>query len=185
MSAATSPAAAWEPHREALARARLLALDVDGVLTDGRVVYAGLEEVQAFDVRDGQGLVWLRRAGVHVAWITGRGSPATEKRARELGVDELHMRCTDKRAALADVQRRLGIAREETVAVGDDLPDLALAAGAGLFAAPPDARPEVLARAAMTTAAGGGAGCVREVAEAILRARGAWQALLEGASALG
>lgn len=169
----------WERHRDLLARARLLALDVDGVLTDGRVVYAGAEELQAFDVQDGQGLVWLRRAGVHVAWITGRGSQATEKRARELGVSELYMRCPDKRAALADVQRRLGVAREETVAVGDDLPDLALAEGAGLFVAPPNARPEVQARASFLTAARGGAGCVREVAEALLRARGAWQELLE------
>ena len=87
MSASQPSAPAWELHRAALARARLLALDVDGVLTDGRVVYAGEMELQAFDVQDGQGLVWLRRAGVHVAWITGRGSPATEKRARELGVD--------------------------------------------------------------------------------------------------
>jgi 3-deoxy-D-manno-octulosonate 8-phosphate phosphatase (KDO 8-P phosphatase) len=182
---APPPAPPWERHRAALARARLLALDVDGVLTDGRVVYAGAEELQAFDVQDGQGLVWLRRAGVHVAWITGRGSQATEKRARELGVSELHMRCPDKRAALLDVQRRLGVAREETVAVGDDLPDLALADGAGLFAAPPNARPEVQARAGFLTAARGGAGCVREVAEALLQARGAWQALLERAGALG
>ena len=95
------------------------------------------------------------------------------------------MRCPDKRAALLDVQRRLDIPLADTVAVGDDLPDLALAACAGLFAAPPNARPEVLARAAFTTAARGGAGCVREVAEAMLRARGAWQALLERAGTLG
>ncbi|MEM7305253.1 MAG: phenylphosphate carboxylase subunit delta [Planctomycetota bacterium] len=164
----------WEEHREVLARARLLALDVDGVLTDGRVVYVGSEELQAFHVLDGQGLRWLQRAGVEVTWITGRGCAATAKRAAELGVDELHMAAGNKRDVLAGVQARLGVSPRETVAVGDDAPDLALAAGAALFACPPGASAELRARAAVVTEAAGGAGCVREVAEAILRAKGVW-----------
>lgn len=166
--------ATWSDHADALARVRLVALDVDGVLTDGRVIYVGDEESQAFDVQDGQGLAWLRKAGVHVAWITGRGSRPTEKRAAELGVDELHMRTRDKHAKLAEVQERLGVSVEETLVMGDDLPDLGLARGAALLVAPANARPEVRERAAFVTSSTGGRGAVREVCDAILRARGAW-----------
>jgi 3-deoxy-D-manno-octulosonate 8-phosphate phosphatase (KDO 8-P phosphatase) len=174
--------AGFEPHREALARAKLVALDVDGVLTDGRVVYVGTAEAQAFDVQDGAALVWLQSHGVRVAWISGRGSPATEKRAGELGVAELHLGVRDKRAVLLDLQRRLGIPRAETIAVGDDLADLGLAAEAGLFVAVANACADVRARAGMVTVARGGAGAVRELAEAILRAQGSWAALLERAA---
>lgn len=157
-----------------LARARLVVLDVDGTLTDGRVTYAGEEELQAFSVADGQGIVWLREAGVDVAWISGRGCRATERRAAELDVRELHLRVASKSAALEGVQERLGVSSDETVAMGDDLPDLDLAAGAALFACPANARPELRERAALVTAAGGGAGAVRELCEAILRAKGVW-----------
>ena len=165
---------AWEEHREVLARARLLALDVDGVLTDGRIAYLGAEELQTFHVLDGQGLRWLQRAGVEVAWITGRGSAATEKRAHELGVHELHMGVGDKHEVLAGVQERLGISAEETVAMGDDLPDLGLARGAALLVSPPGAAAELRERAAFVTRAAGGRGAVRELAEALLRAKGLW-----------
>ena len=169
--------ASWADHQEALARVRLVALDVDGVLTDGRVIYVGDEEAQAFDVQDGQGLAWLRRAGVHVAWITGRGCEATERRGRELGVVELHVGVRDKFATLSEVQARLGVGADETLAMGDDVPDLGLARGAGIFIAPATARPEVRARAAVVTDASGGRGAVREACEAVLRARGAWDEL--------
>lgn len=165
--------------RECLARARLLALDVDGTLTPGRVVYAGGVEVQSFCVHDGQGLVWLRRAGVVLAWISGRGCDATRRRAAELGVDELHLKVRSKSAVLQEIQRRLGIAAAETVAMGDDLPDLALAAGSGVFACPADARPEVRERADLVTAARAGEGAARELAEALLRARDQWDGTLE------
>lgn len=163
---------------EVLARTRLLALDVDGTLTDGRVVYVGERELQAFYVRDGLGLVWLARAGVTLAWITGRGCRATERRADELGVSELHMWVSSKRDALAGVQERLGLAPADTVAMGDDLPDLGMAERAALFACPGNATEEVRERAALVTRAPGGAGAVRELAEAILRAKGLWQATL-------
>jgi 3-deoxy-D-manno-octulosonate 8-phosphate phosphatase (KDO 8-P phosphatase) len=172
--------AAWEDHADALARVRLVALDVDGVLTDGRVIYVGDVEAQLFDVQDGQGLAWLKRAGIALAWITGRGAACTEKRAAELGVDALHMRTRDKHATLRDVQARLGISAEETLAMGDDVADLGLARAAALFVAPANARPELKARASFVTAASGGRGAVREVCEALLRARGAWAALLDG-----
>jgi len=165
--------------QERLRSARLVALDVDGVLTDGRVVHTGAYEIQVFDVRDGLGLKLLQREGLTVAWISGRGCPATQVRAAELGVSEVHLRSGPKGPVLASLQARLGVRRDETVAMGDDLPDLALAAHAGLFAAPADAHPEVLARAELVCSARGGRGAVRELAEAILRARGAWQRALD------
>ena len=161
-----------------LARAELLALDVDGTLTDGRVVYVGEEERQSFCVLDGQGLAWLREVGVAVCWITGRGCDATLRRAKELGIVEVHRRAGHKDEVLADVQERLGIAPEATVAMGDDLPDLALARRAALFAAPATARAEVRARAGWVSRAPAGNGAVRELAEAILKAKGRWEELL-------
>jgi len=165
-------------HARVLAGVRLLALDVDGTLTDGRVTYAeldgGVGELQAFHVQDGQALVWLQRAGVAVAWISGRGSAPTRRRAEELGVAELHLRAGPKDGVLAGIQARLGIAVEHTAAMGDDLPDLALQRRAAFFAAPADARPEVRSAADLVTSARGGRGAVRELAEAILAAQGRW-----------
>jgi len=155
-----------------LARARLLVLDVDGTLTDGRVAYVGEEELAVFHVHDGQGLVRLAAAGVHVAWITGRGSRAVERRARELGVSELHQHVKDKAEALRALQSRLDVTPARTVAMGDDLADLQMAPLAALFAAPANARPEVLERAGLVTAARGGEGAVRELVDRLLRARG-------------
>jgi 3-deoxy-D-manno-octulosonate 8-phosphate phosphatase (KDO 8-P phosphatase) len=172
-------APANEPDPRQLAGVRLFVLDVDGVLTDGRVWYVGEEEIQGFSVHDGQGLVWLKRAGVQVAWISGRGSPATERRAAELGIVELHLRSGPKGEVLRAVQGRLEITPAQTAAMGDDLPDLALFAHAGFCAAPANARPEVKRRAHYVATASGGAGAVREVAELILRAQGAWHSLLE------
>ena len=157
---------------ERLARVRLVVLDVDGVLTDGRIRYAGEDELMQFDVKDGLGLVLLRRAGVALAWISGRGCEATEKRARELGVEELHLRSGPKGVVLEGVQRRLGVAVEQTLAMGDDLPDLELAERAGVFVAPADGVPALCERADWVTRAGGGRGAVREVADRILAAKG-------------
>lgn len=169
-------------QRDALARAQLLALDVDGTLTDGRVVYVGETELQSFCVRDGQGLVWLRRAGVKLAWISGRGCEATERRARELGVEFVHLRCKDKTAALAGVQAELGIGPSETLAMGDDLPDLALAKGASFLATPADGQAELRARADLVTSAPAGQGAVRELCELCLAAKGLWEDLIDSAA---
>ena len=166
---------------ERLARARLVALDVDGVLTDGRVTLAGEVEVQSFDVHDGQGLVWLRRAGVQVAWITGRGCESTARRASELGIEELHMRSGPKAEVLARVQAEHKIDPADTVAMGDDLPDFGLAERASVFVAPANARAEVRARADFTTTCRGGRGAVRELVEAILSAQGRWASIVDPA----
>lgn len=153
-----------------LAGARLLALDVDGVLTDGRVIYTGEQEAQCFDVKDGAGLAALVRSGLPVVWITGRGCAATSRRADELGA-RLMTGIQDKSEALAAVQAELGLGPEETVAMGDDLADLAMASLAAVFIAPADAVSEVRARADWVTAGAGGRGAVREVCDALLAAR--------------
>jgi 3-deoxy-D-manno-octulosonate 8-phosphate phosphatase (KDO 8-P phosphatase) len=158
---------------EHLAAIRLAVFDVDGVLTDGRVAYVGGEELQTFDVKDGQGLAWLSQAGIELAWITGRGCRATEVRAAEFGV-HLHMRSGPKQERLAAVQEELGIDPERTLAMGDDLADLALASRAQVFCCPGDARPEVRAAAHLVCTQGGGRGAVREVCEALLAAKGNW-----------
>jgi 3-deoxy-D-manno-octulosonate 8-phosphate phosphatase (KDO 8-P phosphatase) len=165
--------------RGVLARVLLLALDVDGCLTDGRVVLGPKGEIQAFDVHDGQGLKWLQGASVRVCWISGRGSRATRKRARELGIAELHTGVGSKEQVLRGVQARLGLSSEATAAMGDDLADLGLRRAAAFFAAPADAREEVRARADLVTSAPGGRGAVRELCEHILRAKGRWQAILD------
>lgn len=157
-------------------------MDVDGTLTNGQVTYVGTEESQSFDVIDGQGLVWLRKAGIKLAWITGRGCAATSRRAEELQIDYKVLKCRDKYAALQEIQAELGISQEQTLSMGDDLPDLALAKGSGFFCAPAQAQPEVLKRADYVTRLAAGSGAVREVCELYLRASGQWQAI-EGASA--
>lgn len=175
---------------ERLARVRLVVLDVDGTLTDGAIVYGGavggtgdgVVEWQRFCVRDGYGLVRLREAGVRVAWITGRGCRATEHRAAELRVDALVVRSGPKAAALARVQEELGVAPAETLAMGDDLPDLALFERAAVAACPSDAVAEVRAAAHLVTRARGGHGAVREVCERVLAARGLWPGTIAGAA---
>jgi 3-deoxy-D-manno-octulosonate 8-phosphate phosphatase (KDO 8-P phosphatase) len=167
--------------RTKLARVRLVCLDVDGVLTDGRIVYGPrgrAEELQFYHVQDGIAIEWLRAHDLAVVWISGRGSRTTEVRAAELGVSELHTRVKDKRAVLEEVQQRLAIGAHETVVMGDDLPDLALLGACSVFAAPRNAVREVRARATFVTRASGGAGAVRELACAILQARGVWDALV-------
>lgn len=164
-----------------LAMARLLVLDVDGVLTDGRVVYGDYGEQQSFSAHDGAALRWLMKEGVKLAWITGRGCAATERRAHELGIDELIQVQGPKGESMEEIQARWDIGEAETVAMGDDLADLALRRRSRFFAAPPDARAEIRRVADLVTSATGGHGAVRELVEHILRAKGRWQAILDAA----
>jgi 3-deoxy-D-manno-octulosonate 8-phosphate phosphatase (KDO 8-P phosphatase) len=171
-----------------LARARLLVLDVDGVLTDGRIVYAtgpqGISELQSFHVQDGIALRWLQRElGMRIAWITGRGCAVTQHRARELEIDALEMNAEPKRTTLSKVQERFGIGVEDTIAVGDDFPDFGLRARAALFVAPANARAEIKAVSDIVLARAGGDGAVRELCEILLTARGRWQAVIDAAAA--
>jgi 3-deoxy-D-manno-octulosonate 8-phosphate phosphatase (KDO 8-P phosphatase) len=170
-----------------LARARLLVLDVDGVLTDGRITYVdlpdGTAEAQSFHVHDGMSLRWLReKALMRVAWITGRGCAATERRARELEIDALEMEAEPKRETLAKLQARFGIGVEDTIACGDDFPDFGLRARAALFVAPANARAEIKAVSDIVLSRAGGDGAVRELAEILLVARGLWQDVVDSAA---
>ena len=157
------------------ARIRLLVLDVDGVLTDGGLLYGPSgEEWKRFDVHDGMAIVAARRAGLEIAVISGRASPAVTRRMAELGVAEVHQGASDKAAVLGAIVGRLGVSAAEVAAMGDDLPDLPLLARAGLSLAPANAVPEVRRAARWVARSRGGAGAVREAIEMLLRARRAW-----------
>ena len=152
-------------------RVRLLVLDVDGVLTDGRLyVAASGEEFKVFHVRDGAGIVALQRAGIAVAIISGRDSAAVSHRADELGIRHVRQGVADKAAALRSLLGELGVAAEQTACVGDDTPDLPMLAAAGLAIAVADAHPAVRAAAHWVTRANGGCGAVRETCDLLLSA---------------
>lgn len=163
---------------ELLRPVRLVVLDVDGTLTDGAVTIGPGGESLRFSVTDGFGIKALQKAGIAVAWITGRSSPATVARAEQLGVTELRLGQLHKTEALREIQASLGIEPRQTAAMGDDLPDLSLRACVGFLAAPANARLEVASRADFVTHAHGGAGAVRELAEMILRAQGHWSGIV-------
>jgi len=156
-------------------RTRLLVLDVDGVLTDGVLVYgASGEEIKRFHVRDGLALLQARRAGVEVAIVSGRASAAVTRRMSELGVVEVHQGVGDKEALLRGLLARLGVSAAETAVMGDDLPDLPLMRMAGIAMAPVDAAPEARQAADWVSRSAGGHGAVREAVEWLLRSRKAW-----------
>jgi 3-deoxy-D-manno-octulosonate 8-phosphate phosphatase (KDO 8-P phosphatase) len=153
-------------------RIRLAVFDVDGVFTDGRLYYgADGENLKVFHVHDGQGVKRLLRAGVAVAVISGRDSPAVARRTRDLGVEHVFQGDEDKQPIFERLLAKLGIAAEEAACVGDDLPDLPLLRAAGLAVAVPNALAAVRAEAHLVTSATGGCGAVREVCDLILDAR--------------
>ena len=163
-----------------LAQLRLLVLDVDGVLTDGTVLYGtGLEEVKAFHTRDGAGLALWRDAGLLTTFITGRGGDSVQRRAQELRIGRIWERARDKTAAFDEMLAHFGVTESQTVVMGDDVPDLRMLERAGFAAAPADASPDVLPRVHLVTRAPGGRGAVRELIEHVLRATGRWDALLD------
>jgi 3-deoxy-D-manno-octulosonate 8-phosphate phosphatase (KDO 8-P phosphatase) len=156
-------------------RIRLLVLDVDGVLTDGGLVYtASGEETKRFHVHDGLALVAALKAGLQIAVLSGRASAAVTRRMAELGVAEVHQGVADKVAALDALRARLGLAPREVAVMGDDLPDLAAMARAGLALAPANAVAEVKRAADWVARRRGGEGAVREAVEMLLKARRSW-----------
>jgi 3-deoxy-D-manno-octulosonate 8-phosphate phosphatase (KDO 8-P phosphatase) len=167
------------PLDERLVQVDVLVLDVDGVLTDGRVIYSDSgAEVQAFDVRDGTGLSLWRRAGKRAAAITGRGSEALQRRAVELGLNPVIQKAADKATAFVELLASLDVEPSRVIAIGDDLPDLPVLRRAGVGVAVADACPELRAAADFVTAAPGGRGAVREMIELVLKAQGRWQNLV-------
>jgi 3-deoxy-D-manno-octulosonate 8-phosphate phosphatase (KDO 8-P phosphatase) len=166
-----------ESLRVRLARVRLLACDVDGTLTDGGITFdsAG-NEARRFHTHDGLGIVLAGTVGLRTVWITGRDSPLVARRARELGVTDLLQGVRDKASALAQLGARLAVAPDEIAFIGDDLNDLPGMRFAGVALAPADAARDVRAAADLVVERPGGSGAVREAIEAILRARGDWDA---------
>jgi 3-deoxy-D-manno-octulosonate 8-phosphate phosphatase (KDO 8-P phosphatase) len=155
-----------------LRKIELLILDVDGVLTDGRLYFSGKgEALKVFHVRDGHGLKLLRGSGVEVAAFSGRRSAAVTARMRELKLRHVVQGCGDKVAALFALTQRLGIEPLACACMVDDTPDLPLMSAVGFAAAVADAHPLVLAAAHWVSSAPGGQGAVRELSDAILRAR--------------
>lgn len=163
---------------EQAVRLKILVLDVDGVLTDGRITYSSSgEELKAFNIKDGLGIKLVQRAGIRVAIITGRRSTIVERRARELGIEHLVQGRDDKLKALEELCGELELELSECAYMGDDLPDLGaiMAAGIGLTVA--DAAGTVLNAADWQSTHPGGHGAVREACEALLKARGVWPEL--------
>jgi 3-deoxy-D-manno-octulosonate 8-phosphate phosphatase (KDO 8-P phosphatase) len=161
-----------------LERARAISLvcfDVDGVLTDGRIIYSERgDEIKAFHVQDGQAIKMLQANAIQVALITGRRSGIVERRAEELGIQHVYQGIADKAAALAELLDRLGLPTAAVAHVGDDLPDLPLFSIVGLAVGVPNGHPSALAATHYVTQLAGGHGVAREVCELLLRARDRW-----------
>lgn len=156
-------------------RIELILADVDGVLTDGSVVFdnQGIETKQ-FHIRDGMGIRLWQRAGYHFGLITGRSSHIVKLRASELGIDLLRQGFEEKLPVAREVMAQLGLVPEQVCFIGDDLPDLAVMQAVGLGVAVGDACAEVRSVADYVTQLGGGKGSVRETIEWILKAKGRW-----------
>jgi 3-deoxy-D-manno-octulosonate 8-phosphate phosphatase (KDO 8-P phosphatase) len=148
---------------------RLAAMDVDGTLTDGGIYMNGEEEFKKFNVRDGYGIVEMMRRGIEVAFISGRYSPSTDQRARDLGVRRVFNGTSDKSADLAAITREIGASPSEVAFIGDDIPDIPCIKWAGLGIAVADAPAEVKSAADVVLNSCGGACAVREAAEYIMR----------------
>ena len=158
---------------------RLLALDVDGTLTDGRLLFADDgTELKAFHVLDGQGLKLLERVGIAVALITARNSPLVERRAKDLGIPHVVQDCYDKGVALRSLCDQLAIPLRQAAFMGDDLPDLSAMQIAGLSIAPANAHAWVADRVHLQTALSGGHGAVRELCDWLIEVQGQRETLL-------
>ena len=164
---------------EAAKNIKLVLLDVDGVLTDGRLYYGNSgEELKAFDIQDGLGIKLLQEGGVKVGIITGRRSALLQRRAEELAISPLVQGREDKWLALNEMMENLGVSLEEIAFVGDDLPDLAVIKRVGLGITPANGSHIVASQADWQTKNSGGDGAVREIAELILSAQDKLESIL-------
>ena len=162
-----------------LQKIKLLALDVDGVLTDGSIYISPAGEgFKGFNAKDGMGISCALRSGLQIAVITGRQSPIVERRCEELGITLLQQGVKDKRLALQQMAQKLGLVREEIAYMGDDLNDIPAFKASGLNLVPADAAIEVMAVADIITKASGGRGAVREAITMILAAQDNWNVIV-------
>lgn len=165
--------------KEKLKHIELLLLDVDGVMTDGRIIWdANGTETKFFNVKDGHGIKLLQRAGIQVGIITGRVSPVVDLRAQELGIDILYQGALNKLESYHAIKERTGLSDQQIAYMGDDVIDVPVMRRAGFSAAPADALPEVLRVADYVARAKGGWGAVRELCDMLLKGRGMWQQLV-------
>jgi 3-deoxy-D-manno-octulosonate 8-phosphate phosphatase (KDO 8-P phosphatase) len=166
--------------QERAARIKLLLMDCDGVLTDGRIwVLEEGGDQKAFHTRDGLGIELLHRAGLRSGIISGRTSNAVERRARGLGMSFVRQGCEEKRKAYSDILREAGLTKAEVAFIGDDLNDIPLMLQSGLGVAVANAALETREYAHYVTTARGGRGAVREVVELILKSQGRWDEMVK------
>ena len=166
--------------QEKLAKIKLLLLDVDGVMTDGRIIYDNQgNELKAFDVKDGHGLKMLQRAGIKIGIITGRQSEVVAKRAAELGIDILYQKALTKLGPYREILAEQGLSDEQVAYVGDDVVDLPILRRVGFSATVADAVADVLPLVDYVTERTGGRGAVREICDLLLKASGQWERLTE------
>jgi 3-deoxy-D-manno-octulosonate 8-phosphate phosphatase (KDO 8-P phosphatase) len=164
---------------ERAAKIELLLLDVDGVLTDGGILYSDDgRELKRFHVRDGSGLKLWQVAGKRAAIVSGRSSPAVARRAAELGISPVLQGCAEKLPAFEAILDTTGLRPEQVCAIGDDLPDLPVLRRAGLAVAVADACFEVRGVADYVTALPGGAGAVRDAIEWLCKLQGTWAGIV-------
>lgn len=180
MNAGLDPLYMQEKSKSNLEDIKLLVLDVDGVLTDaGMIVNADGSESRSFNALDGHGIRLWRRAGLKVAFLSGRQVEATRYRAEQLEADYLFQNCFDKLSELKKLLEQLGLSPREVACIGDDLPDLPMIRYVGFSAAVANAVDEVKKYADYVTTRQGGRGAVREVIEYILKNAGKWQQLMK------
>jgi 3-deoxy-D-manno-octulosonate 8-phosphate phosphatase (KDO 8-P phosphatase) len=166
--------------REKITPIKLLILDVDGVLTDGKILYNDRgEEIKAFNVRDGHGLKLLMRAGIGIALITGRKSKVVLHRARDLGIKNVYQRVTNKIEVYEKILKGKKLKDENVGFVGDDLVDIPVLKRVGFSAAVGDAIPEVREVADYVASKKGGEGAVREICELLLKVQNKWEEITE------
>lgn len=159
---------------------KLIVSDVDGVWTDGRIIYTSERgEIKEFNVRDGLAVKLAQRAGITVALLTSRTSPALARRAEELRITDVRQGAANKLEELERLAQQLAIPFDQILYAGDDLPDLGPMKRVAISAAPSDAAPEVLAVATWKLTAPGGRGAFREVVERLLRERGEWDQIVQ------
>jgi 3-deoxy-D-manno-octulosonate 8-phosphate phosphatase (KDO 8-P phosphatase) len=166
--------------RARIEKVRVLGLDVDGVMTDGRLYYHDDgTETKAFDVKDGHGIKMLQHAGIEVFLISGRSSPMVEKRATDLGITDITQGVRDKIPALDRIVEERGLDLTQVAFMGDDIVDIPILSKVGFAVAVADALEYVIEKAHYVTLAPGGRGAVREVIELILAVQGKWEKIAE------
>ncbi len=169
-----------EDVRQRILKIKAVIFDIDGVLTDGRIVLGNYgDELKFFDAQDGLGLVLLRRAGFKTAMVSSRKSRINQKRARETDVTRLYQNVSDKRGGFDKLLRKFKIAADEACFVGDDLVDIPALVKAGLAVAVQNAAPAVKEIAHYVTEKEGGRGAAREISDLLLKTQGRWDALVK------